>query len=171
MLDVTLSEGQATRDLPLIQREQAALRGGSGPPAQRVAQDFMDQQKGELAATRDKVSQTLDPFGQRIVENPQEAGDLVSQSVRRTAASQKAGVDAAYRDARSYPGEIHAGAFEGIGQKIMGDLSLRPEPVIVDSKLTPHAAQMIDDIEQRVSKLRIENRADPFGQPNPESIV
>ncbi len=37
-LGVTLTEGQATRNLPLIQREQAAVRGQSGPPAQARAQ-------------------------------------------------------------------------------------------------------------------------------------
>src|SRR5262245_13993296 len=52
---VTLSEGQLTRDLPTIQREQAALRGQSGPAAQRAAQAFHDQQQGELAAARANI--------------------------------------------------------------------------------------------------------------------
>jgi hypothetical protein len=171
MMDVTLSEGQASRELPQMQREQAAVRGRSGPPAQSVAQEFVDQQQTELAAARDKLARGLDPFGARVAETPQEAGEIVSQSVRDTAASRKADVNAAYKEARGYPGEIHAGAFEGIGQKIKGDLSLRDEPVIIDGKLTPFASQMIDDLEQRVSRLKIENRADPFGPPNPENIT
>jgi len=171
MLDVTLSEGQASRDLPTIQREQAATRGNSGPPAQKAAQEFVDQQATELTNARDRIARGFDPFNAKVAETPQEAGELVSQSVQKTAANRKADVNAAYKEARGYPGEIHAGAFEGIGQKIKGDLSLRDDPVIIDGKLTPFASQMIDDIEQRVSRLKIENRADPFGQPNPENIT
>jgi hypothetical protein len=48
---------------------------------------------------------------------------------------------------------------------------LGTEPVIIDDKLTPHASQMIRDIDDRVAKLRIQNRADPFGEPNPENIT
>lgn len=108
MLDVTLSEGQASRELPAIQREQAAVRGQSGPPAQRVAQSFMDQQAGQLASARERIASGFDPFAQRIAESPQEAGDVVSQGVQRAAAQTKAGVDAAYRQARGYPGEIQS---------------------------------------------------------------
>ena len=171
MLDVTLSEGQAARELPLVQREQAALRGQSGPPAQKAAQEFTEQQKAELAAAREKIARDMDPFKQRIAESSQETGEIVSQSVAQTAASRKAAVDAAYREARSYPGEVHAKAFAGMAQQIKGDLSLRDEPVIIDAKLTPFASRMIDDLEQRISQLRIENRADPFGQPDAERIT
>jgi hypothetical protein len=90
MLDTTLSEGQASRDLSAIQREQAAVRGGSGPQAQRTAQGFMDQQAGELAATRERIARGFDPFGARVAETPQEAarrparpGDVVSRRERQ----------------------------------------------------------------------------------------
>jgi hypothetical protein len=169
MMDVTLSEGQATRDLPAIQREQAALRGASGPPAQKVAQAFTDQQQAELAAARDKITRSLDPFEQRIVETPQEAGELAQRGMQSTAAARKAGVDTAYRVARGLPGEIHAGVFEGMGQKIKGDLTLGESPVVIDNT-TPFAGKMIRDIED-FSNLHIQNRADPFGDPNPERIV
>ena len=159
MLGVTLSEGQASRDLPAIQREQAAVRGVSGPPAQKAAQAFVDQQKAEVNAARDNVSRSFDPFGAKVAEGPQEAGGLVSDTVQKTAAARKADVDAAYREARSLPGEIKADTFTGMPQAIKKDLSLRDDPVIVDGKLTPHAAAMIDDLEQRVGALKIENRA------------
>jgi hypothetical protein len=138
VLDVTLSEGQATGDLSKIQREQAALRNRSGPPAQRVAQEFTEQQRGELAAARERIARGFDPFEQRIAETPQE-GEVVSRSMQSAAGSAKAGVDTAYETARNYPGEIHANAFEGIGQRIKGDLSLRDEPIIIDDKLTPYS--------------------------------
>jgi hypothetical protein len=170
-LGVTLSEGQRTGDLSAIQREQAALRGQSGPPAQRVAEDFRTQQESQLTGARQGIKEGLDPFGQQVAKTPQEAGDVVSQSMQRMAAQRKADVGTAYETARSYPGEIHAGAFEGMPQKIKSDLSARDEPIIIDDKLTPFASQAIKDIDKRVGKLKIQNRADPFGQPNAKSIV
>lgn len=170
-LGVTLSEGQETGKLPLIQREQAALRGTSGAPAQDVAQKFFDQQRAQVVGARENVAKQLDPYGMQVAESPQEAGQIVSEAIQKAAASRKAGVANAYEAARGMPGEVHAGVFEGIGQKIKGDLSLRPEPVIIDDKLTPFASRAIQDVEDRVSKLFIQNRADPFGPPNPQNIT
>jgi hypothetical protein len=168
---VTLSEGQETRELPKIQVEQAALRGTSGPAAEARAKQFADQQAEQVTKAREGVTKSLDPFGAEVADSPQDAGKLVSEGVTKTAANAKAGVKQAYDEAKSYPGEIHAGAFEGISQKIKGDLSLRPEPVIIDDKLTPFASYAIQDIENRVSQLKIQNRADPFGQPSQENIT
>lgn len=170
-LGVTLSEGQETGALPLIQKEQAAVRGQLGDTAQARAQEFVSQQKGEVQAATEGVAKDLDPFQQVIAETPQEAGQLVSEGMQSAAAQRKAGVKQAYDEAKSYPGEIHAGAFEGIGQKIKGELTLGDNPIVIDDKLTPFASQAIRDVEDRISKLIIQNRADPFGPPNPEKIV
>ncbi len=170
-LGVTLSEGQATGDLSAIQREQAALRGTSGPTAQERAQQFATQQKSQVGAANDALNRALDPFGMQVAENPQEAGAVVSQGLQNTAASRKAGVTQAYETAKSYPGEIHAGVFEGMGQGIKGDLTLGNSPVIIDDKLTPFASKMVDDLDNSISQLRIQNKADPFGQPDPANIT
>lgn len=182
-LGVTLSRGQELGELPLIQREQAALRGQEGASAERRAKEFADQQRDQLTQAHEEVSRALDPVhgpntvvygsrhGQVIAETPQEAGALVSASVRGAAVQRKAGVTEAYDIAKAQPGEVHAAAFEGIGQKIKGELSLRDDPIIIDDKLTPFASRAIQDVENRVANLRIQNRADPFGEPNPENIV
>lgn len=169
-LGVTLSEGQITQELPAIRREQAAVRGQLGPQAETRAKEFFEQQKGEVATAQENVAKKLDPFGQVIAESPQEAGSIASQAVQDAAAARKAGVKQSYVTAQSFPGEIHAGAFEGIGPKIKSDLSLGSSPVIIDDKLTPFASRAIQDIEDRVSKLKIQNRADPYGQPSQENI-
>jgi hypothetical protein len=171
-LGVTLSEGQATRDLSAIQREQAAVRGQSGPPAQQHAERFFDQQKGEIEAARRDIATGLDPQGRQVLaDSPQQAGEIVSQSMQRAAAQRKAGVTQAYDTAKSYPGEVHAAAFEGIVPKIKTDLTMREQPIVIDDKLTPFASRAIQDIEERVGQLKIQNRADPFGQPAREDIV
>jgi hypothetical protein len=169
-LGVTLSEGQATGALPLIQKEQAALRGALGDSAQARAKEFADQQRGEVQTATESVTKQLDPFKQVVAESPQEAGQLVSEGIQSAAAQRKAGVKQAYDEAKSLPGEIHAGAFEGIGPKIKAELSLRGDPVVIDDKLTPFASRAIQDVEERIANLRIQNRADPFGEPNPETI-
>lgn len=169
---LTLTEGEETGDLPKIQFEQAALRKTVGSDAAHArAQEFADQRKRELPQAREEITRALDPFGAVIAENPQRAGQLVSEGVTKTAAQAKAGVTAAYDEAKSIPGEIHAGAFEGIAKKIKGDLSLGDEPIIIDDKLTPFASQAIQDVENRISQLKIQNRADPFGPPRQENIT
>lgn len=171
-LGVTLSEGQATRDLSAIQREQAAVRGATGEPAQRQAQAFFDQQRGELAAARQKMATEMDPHGgQRIAESPQAAGELVSEQLQRTAAQRKQGVTEAYDRAKGLGGEVHADAFDAIGTRIKTDLSNRAEPIIIDDALTPFAARAIKDVDERIAGMYIQNRASPHGQPATDEIV
>lgn len=166
---VTLSEGQLTRDLPQIQFEQSAARGQLGPQAEAQARAFLNQQRGELAAARGDISETINPAG--VVQTPQEAGASAQAGLQREAGAARSRVQAAYETARGLPGEIHAGAFEGMPQKIKGDLTLGDSPVIVDERLTPYANHMLQDLERNVGNLRIPNRADPFGAPNPENIT
>lgn len=184
-LGVTLTEGQEGANLPLIQREQAALRGQLGGGPQARAQEFRDQQAAQLGTAREGVARALDDVnspgsavfsttpgaGQVIAETPQEAGALVSQSMQNAAASRKAGVTQAYNQAKALPGEIDANVFRQAGDDIKADLSSRAEPIIVDDKLTPFASLAVRDLDNRVSQLFIQNRADPLGPPNPNTII
>jgi len=170
-LGVTLSEGQATGALPLIRKEQAALREQLGQPAAQRAEAFKQQQTGQVEAATEGVARSFDPFGARVVETPQQAGAVVSQSMQRAQQQARAGVKAEYQRAEAYGGEVHAGAFEGFAQKVKTDLTNRPEPIVIDEKLTPHANQALKDVENRISNLIIQNRADWRGQPDPQNIV
>jgi len=167
---ISLSEGQRTGDLATIQREQAALRD-AGRPGHRSAQDFAAQQLQQIEQSRQDVSRQLDPYGQVIAEAPHEAGELVARGLRGEAARARQGASDLYDTAASYPGEIHAAAFEGMGQRIKGNLTLGRDPVIIDDKLTPFASQAIRDVDERIANLQVQNRADPFGQPNQQNIV
>lgn len=169
-LGVVLTEGEQTGKLPLLKRETAALRDQTNPKAHEHAREFADQRTQQLETARDTVARDMDPAGQRIAETPQQAGEMVSQGLRANAKAAKSGVDSAYEYARSLPGEVHAGAFEGIAPKIKWELSNRAEPIIID-ELTPRASKALDYITERVANLNIKNKADPFGQPNPENIT
>ncbi|MGA8541416.1 MAG: hypothetical protein WB566_18075, partial [Terriglobales bacterium] len=170
-MGVTLSEGQATGDLSAIQREQGALGGTAGPAAQKRAQAFADQQRAQVDAAKDIVSRGLDPFNMEVASSPQEAGQFVSQGMQNTAAARKAGVTQAYEVAQALPGEIHAGVFEGMPQAIKGDLTLAPKPVTIDTGTTPYAAKMLDYLDNQIGHLKIQNKADPFGPPNPQNVT
>jgi hypothetical protein len=176
-LGVTLSEGQASRlpgatqNLPAIQVEQAAVRGQLGPAAQSQAAQFNLQQAQEVSAATERMTRGFDPYGMRVAETPQEAGQLVQQSLQNVAAQRKADVQQAYKLAEGMPGEIHPDAFRDMPAEIKSDLSNRPDPIIIDDHLTPWASRALSDIEGQVSQLQIQNRASPYGQPSPNSIA
>ena len=168
---IPLSRGQANRSFDDINFEQTAARGGYGQRSQQVAEDFFTQQRGATETARGNVGQNLDRFGANIVDNPQAAAELTSESVRAAERQARQGYKSQYDQAFSQPGEFNAAAFEGVGQRIKGRLSLGRDPVIIDDVTTPMASRAIQDVDNQISQLRVQNRADPFGQPNPENIV
>lgn len=170
-MGIRLSEGQANRSHDAIMMEQAALRGGLGPRAQQIAQDFFENQRGDIEQARIALARNLDQFGTHIADSPLAAGELVSQTLQNVAQQSKRGYQGLYDEFSKMPGEIHAGAVEGIGQKIKGALTLRENPVVIDDVTTPVASRAIKDIDEYIGQMRIQNRADPFGPPNVENIV
>jgi hypothetical protein len=163
---VTLSAGERANNLAMRQREQQAIRN-----ADEHAQAWKAQRETQIGQANATIAQSFDPFGMTLAETPQDAGQLVSQGVQGAAASAKTAVTKAYELARSLPGQIHAGVFEGMGQGIKGDLSLADNPVIIDQGTTPNAAKMIDYLDRQIANLKIQNKADPFGPPNTENIT
>lgn len=169
---VTLTEGEATGALPAIKREQAALRAQAGQPAYGHAEAFRQQRAAQLEQAKSDLAAHFDRLGNQIIaQTPQEAGEMASTGLAGARNIAKAEVDRAYKQARGLPGEIHAGAFEGMPQHIKGDLSLLPEPVVVADRTTPAAAEMINYLDDKIGRLRIQNLADPFGPPSPERIT
>lgn len=78
---VTLTEGEATGKLPLIQKEQAALRGKEilGEPAHDQAQMFAAQRKHELPAAKEGVAGELNPVPAMRAESPQAAAESITE--------------------------------------------------------------------------------------------
>ncbi len=83
-LGVTLSEGQETGNLPLIQREQAALRSPDilGKSAHERAVEFSEQQKNQTAGAREGVAKQLDPLNQMVLESPHDAAELITSELK-----------------------------------------------------------------------------------------
>jgi len=151
-LNVPLSEGQATGRLPTIQREQSAIRGSSGKPAERRARQFVDQQAAEIERARGDVGNSFDPSLQTIAQTPHEAGDLISQSMQREAAARRANYDNLFQAARALPGEIHANVFNRLGREIRADLNASGGPT-VDPTISPFATRALHDIDNAVDVM------------------
>lgn len=172
-VDVPLSSGQATGDVATQMMENTALRGGEGQAPQRVAEQFFrGEQAPAVEQARANIGQGFDRYGgQTIAESPQEAGELVGESVRNAAQQSRQNYQDLYREAFNLPGEIHADAFRDIGQNIKGALSARQSPVIIDDVTTPIASRALQDIDRTISELRIQNRAAPGAPSDPDNIV
>lgn len=161
------------------QEAASTLSSEVGTVATR-AQQLRDQAAAQAArdaeATRGIVRDQERAIGDAVqggrsaIEGPREAGEVVGQQVRTQAAADRAAYQALYRDATARPGQFDAGAFQGIGGRIQEGLSQRAEPVIIDDVTTPIASRAIRDVDN-ISNLRIQNRADPMGAPNPDDIV
>lgn len=85
--DVVLSKGQETGELPLIQREQGALQGTSGAPAQQRALEFFEgQQKPQIEAANEAVRESLRPAPSMNagVASPREAAESIVDQLIRT---------------------------------------------------------------------------------------
>jgi len=169
---VPITRGQATGDVVAQQEEQAALRGALGQrPAAAARQFFEGEQAPAVEQARGVVGRGLDEFGMNIVDNPQAAGELVGESVQRAASRSKAGYKQLYDEAFSAPGSIDSIAFRNVGTRIKGELADAQSPVIVDDVTTPIASRMIQHIDNQISNLRVQNRANPNAPPNPDEIV
>ncbi len=163
---ITRTLGERTGDLGVRAEEAGAMRAG-----EPYAKEFGAQRAAQIDAAQEGLTRGLDPYAQSVIaETPAEAGGFASQAIQTEAGRAKAGVRSLYDTAKASPGEIHAGAFEGMPQGIKGDLTLGDNPVIIDNT-TPQASKMIDYLDQQIGALKLKNKADPFGQPNPENIV
>jgi len=166
-----LTVGQQTGDIDLIRKEQAAYRGLKGPAAEDRAKQFFDQQQpAQIQSLSDRISQSFDPAGQQVADNPQSAAAIAQKGIQGAAATEKAAVNAKYQTARGLPGEIDAGAIRGTGQAVKADLSSRAEPVVIDDKLTPWASRAIDELDNASEFKSPNNKASPYGQPNPNQV-
>lgn len=165
-LGVTQTAGEASQDLGKIQLEQAAARGNIGEPAMERAKAFREQQAQQLAEAEAKINTGFDPKGVVQAENPNQAGEMVSNAVQSAKGVSKANVDDLYTRARSLPGAIDADVFQDITKNIKNELTNPKsgrDQVIIDDDLTKTASKALDYLKNKVGNLRIQNKADPGG--------
>jgi hypothetical protein len=130
------------------QIEQNAIRN-----RKPQATAWAEQREDQLARSRNIVAEGLHPEGEQLATTPQEAGTSVSNIVQQAEQKAKSGVDALYKTAADQPGMIHRRVFEGIGDDIKADLYQAENPVVVSEITTPHASQMVDYLDNKISAL------------------
>lgn len=166
-VSVPIDRGQALGDVTTQRYLETARQGNFGEAAQREINAFRDQQAGAIDRAKGGIRGELG--GPEVT--PLEAADIAQQGIQQAAKTAKANYQTKYDEFGKMQGEVHAGAFENVGQKIKGDLSLTANPVIIDDVTTPAASKMIQHIDNGIGKIKIQNRADPFVAPNPENIT
>lgn len=167
---IKLSPGQATGDFTRTKYEVDASKGGYGPFATKAARGFFDEQAAQTAAAKAKIGDEVAGTG-LPVESVDDAMQLLRQSTRDEAAAQRANFQQLYKETFAEPGEFSDIAFRNVADRIKNTLTNREAPVIIDDVTTPIANRALADVEQHLSNLRIQNRADPFGAPDPSAIV
>jgi hypothetical protein len=153
---VTLSEGEAMGDLPMIQREQAAVRGTSGPLAAREAAAFQEQRARELPESREAVLRGMSPEDTIIARTPQEAAEKTQQTLAARQAEAKAETGRLFTEAKAQPGMIRSEALDELPSRIPIELASRQDPVILGqgSQVSQVADKMLEYLQGVTGRLR-----------------
>lgn len=128
-----------------------------------------ESQRGIVADQGRALDESL-RGGALPVENPREAGEVVGQNVRDAAAANRQEFRDRYREMAELPGEFRVDAVRGMGTRVRNELTYGDNPVIIDDQLTPAASRAIQAMDE-MSVPRIQNRASPHAEPNPDEIA
>lgn len=174
-LGVLFSRGQRAANMPEpdlapLRRESAALTGQLGPTAQRQAERFLAQQRDQVAGAQETVREALAEPGRIPTTEPADAGQVVSNRLRRQSAEMRGATAAAYERARMFPAEVNAEAVQSMPGEIRRGLAERDNPIVVD-QLTPLSSQALDYIDTALGDLQIIDRARPGAVPGEISGV
>jgi len=131
----------------IITPEGPIPSGKLSPAANARKLAYEAQQAKQLDKARTETVKKLEPGRKKIIAGtPGEAGQIIQsgeqgrggllREFNRVTAETKQ----AYDEAKAAGGEVHAGVFEGIGQRIKADLTVGPDQVIIDNRTTPIAS-------------------------------
>lgn len=173
---------QTARTAPVVDNPAEAGAAVNAEVADRAARARALQAHTEQQAAAEAESQrgiaadqqrALDESlrgGALPIENPREAGEIVGQNVRQSAAANRAEFQARYNEFGSLPGEFDVSAVRGMGDRLRNELTYGDNPVVIDDHLTPSASRAIRALDE-MSAPRIQNRASPHAEPNPQEIT
>lgn len=128
-----------------------------------------ESQRGIVADQRRTLDESIQG-GAQPIENPREAGEVVGQNIRDAAAVNRAEFRARYDEFGRLPGEFRVDAVRGMGDRVKNELTYGENPVVIDDHLTPAASRAIRALDE-MSAPRIQNRASPHAEPNPEEVT
>lgn len=177
------SVGQQTaRAAPVVDNPAEAAASVNTEVADRAARARALQANVEQHAAAEAESQrgivsdqgrALDESlrgGALPIENSREAGEIVGQNVREAAVANRNEFRARYDEFGNLPGEFDVSAVRGMGNRVRNDLTYGDNPVVIDDHLTPSASRAVQALDE-MSVPRIQNRANPRAEPDPQEIT
>lgn len=135
---------------------------------QRAAAEA-ESQRGIVADQGQSLTDTI-RGGALPIEGPREAGEIVGQNVRDAAAANRQEFRNRYEEFGQLPGEFRVDAVRGMGTRVRNEIGGGDNPIIIDDQLTPAASRAIQALDE-MSAPRIQNRASPHGEPNPDEVT
>lgn len=173
---------QLSRTSPVVDTPSDAASAVSSEVSDRAARARALQAETERQAAAEAESQrgivsdqgrSLDEAisgGALPIENPREAGEIVGHNVREAAAANRQEFRDRYNEFGQLPGEFRVDAVRGMGTRVRNEIGAGDNPVIIDDQLTPAASRAIQALDE-MSTPRIQNRASPHAEPNPDEIA
>ena len=149
--------------------ERGARARAMQSEAEQQAATEAETQRGMLSDQNRAINEAI--RGSSLpVANTTEAGEVVGANVRQAAAQNRAEFQARYNEFGSLPGEFDVSAVRSMGDRIRNELTYGDNPVVIDDHLTPSSSRAIRALDE-MSQPRIQNRASPHAEPNPEEIT
>lgn len=157
---IDLSRGEATGNYAQIAAEQAMARDAKGPLAGKQARDFYEKREGQVIRAKAGIQERA-AGSEPLVDNVNDAANVVGDAVRSKAASARAQYKGQYEAALSKDGEFSDITFRDIGERIRRDSLKGESPVVINDKTTPVASPAIQHLDATIGKVRIQDRAQP----------
>ena len=127
-LDIPLTKGQATGDIPQIANEEAMRAGARGQGAYNAMDEFGKRQAAAVGAARDSVVEN--PAGVTAVD----AADVAIPAIRASADKAKAAAREAYDIFEASGGGVKGSSVKGLAGNIVQNL--KREALDIDPSLT-----------------------------------
>ncbi len=149
--------------------DRAAQARALQASAEQRAATEAEAQRGILSDQQRAIDEAI-RGGALPIEGPREAGEVVGQNIREAAAANRNEFRQLYNEFGQLPGEFRVDTVRGIGTRIRNEMGYSDNPIIVDDQLTPSASRAIQALDD-MSIPRIQNRASPTAEPNPDEIA
>lgn len=174
----TVSRGEQPLNTPADAAASLNTEIGDRAAAARTARDAevgaaeQDAQRLRSGVQEGEINIGREIAGQNpMLENPRQAGEVVSNALRETAANRRADFRERYREFGQMEGDIPVDQVRGMGTRIREDLSHSEQPVVIDDHLTPAASRALQMLDTQSATPTIQNRAAPRAVQTPDTQI
>ena len=164
---IPITQGEALGDVEGQRFVESARKGVMGESAKHEVNSYDAMRTAALDDAKNAISRSFG--GGRLT--PLEAAEATQSAVQSAAKQAKQAASDKYDEFGTMHGTVHYSAFKNIGDAVRTDISRMSDPVPISDVLTPAASQMIRHLDENLGRLRIQDRASPWGNPDPSQVV